>query len=94
MSQPEPVDLEAESIYTVLPSGSMVPTFDEHYILHVRKLSFADIKVGDVILANPPERQSLYKNADGSVVPYCHRVIRKSSAGGRVTRTRIWTHGW
>ena len=38
------------SLYTVLPTGSMEPTLNEHYYLFVDRLPFVDLKVGDVLV--------------------------------------------
>lgn len=65
-------------IYSVLPSGSMKPTFDEDDLLIVRKTPFKNLKVKDIIL---------YINKELAEVSGCpeaaisHRIIRRSSGG-------------
>lgn len=72
--------LRAVEIHTVLPTGSMLPAFNENYYLLVEKRPFKDIKVGQVIVyrCEPFIIDGVTYN---SVV---HAVWRKSSGGRAV----------
>ena len=74
------VDTQAVEINRVLPTGSMMPIFDESHYLIVDKREFSDIKVGEVIVY----RTKTPFIVDGiSYDCVVHAVWRKSS-GGRV----------
>lgn len=66
------------SIYSVLPTGSMEPTFDEDWPLLVQTPSFFSLKVGDVIIYRAA-RPYDYEGTPISLV--CHRIVRRSSGG-------------
>lgn len=62
-------------VYDVLPTGSMVPAFDETDWLCVRAAPWADVKVGDTILYLSRTRF----DADHRLLLIVHSVIRLSS---------------
>jgi signal peptidase I len=64
-------------INTVLPTGSMLPVFNEHYYLLVDKRSFAALKIGQVIVYRC--KPFLINGITYSSV--VHAVWRKSSGG-------------
>lgn len=64
-------------VYTVLPTGSMKPTFDENWLLLVAIPSFSSVHVGDIIVYRAPSGFT-HESTDLVV----HRVVARSSAGG------------
>lgn len=65
---------EGGTTYLVAPTGSMRPALQADDIVVVKKIPFADIKVGDVILYHATWRP------DGSP-PVCHRAVQKDKYG-------------
>lgn len=68
--------LDASFLHGVTATGSMKPTFDEHYLLmslSPREYPWALVKANDVVLA--------WETIDGQLILVCHRVLAKSSGG-------------
>lgn len=80
--------LDDTDIYDVFATGSMEPTFNEHCWLLVKKLPFAGLHVGDIILVSYPWCKA----------PVSHRVIRLSSGGTLVVTkgdaNQVEDYGW
>ena len=69
--------VEESNVYEVTPTGSMKPTFDENYILLVKKQDFKKLKIGDIILWQCPDSITW---ADGKKhFLICHRIWGISS---------------
>lgn len=54
-------------VYTVAPTGSMKPTLDESSVVTVEKVSFQELRRGDIII---------YRSASGA--PVIHRLYEQS----------------
>ena len=64
-------------IYTVLPTGSMKPTFDESYLLLVQYQDFRSLKIGDIIVWRSPVGLKFLDGQEHELV--VHRVWGISS---------------
>jgi len=54
-------------VYTVAPTGSMKPTLDESSVVTVEKISFSELRRGDIVI---------YRSASGA--PVIHRLYEQS----------------
>lgn len=76
--------VQAASLYTVLPTGSMLPTFNQDYYLFVERPPFATLKVGNIIVYRSA-KVFVYEGVEYNLI--VHRIWRRSS-GGRVLLLR------
>ena len=58
-------------VFTVQPTGSMRPLFDEHAILLVEAAPFEDLKIGDIVLFDDARRG----------ITIVHRIIQQKGDG-------------
>lgn len=70
--------LSNTTVYPVMATGSMKPTFDENNYLCVKNIPFEEVREGDIILYKLNKPITL-----GNIVIeiICHRVWRRSSGG-------------
>lgn len=69
--------LNVSTPFLVVASGSMEPTIRIGDIIVVRGVNVEELKVGDIIVFNPPEP---YYNG----VPWVHRIISVQKVGGEI----------
>lgn len=65
-------------LYTILPTGSMEPTFNQDYCLFVSRRPFSTLKIGDIIVYRSARG---FPHEGGVYHDTVHRVWARSSGG-------------
>ena len=69
-------------IYTVMPTGSMKPTFDENYLLLAQVQKFNSLRVNDIIIWKSPVGYKWDGGIEYKLI--VHRIWATSSKGSLV----------